>query len=130
MNLEELPHRKVRYWLFRFRTECDKGVSAAEAPEGLKIKFENLEWFQGWENFGISWDVHADDCFRIVPLKQSLDDDWNQILERVTIELVPDEKHVDRVIAAREKEEEVITKSKKKKSKKKAKKKSKKKVSK
>lgn len=117
MKFEELPRRKIRYWLFRFRTEDDGGTSSDDAPVGLKEKFEGLEWFQGWHNFSVVWDIHEEDFFRIVPLAESIDDQWNKVLERVTIELKPDVKFTDK-----------LDQNNKKISKKKAKKKSKKKT--
>lgn len=97
MKLEGLPRRKIRYWLFRFRTELENGVEIDDAPKGLKKKFEKLEWFQGWANYGVSWDIHMTELFRIVPLKKSLDDEWKHIIDKVAIELVPDEKFTDKI---------------------------------
>jgi len=63
MKISDLPRRKVRYWLFRFRNEVIEGVSSNGAPPGLKKHFENLPQFTGWEDFGVRWDLpHLEDC--------------------------------------------------------------------
>jgi len=98
MILDEMTRRQIRYWLFRFRTETEEnGASAEGSPEGLREKFEDMEWFQNWENFGITWDVHDEDFFRIVPLKQSLSDQWNRVLEEKVPELIKDETHNEKI---------------------------------
>lgn len=98
MNLDDLPRRKVRYWLFRFRTELEEdGANADDAPEGLREHFEGLEWFQGWGKFGFTWDVHEEDKFRIVPLHASLHDQWNKTIEEKVPELVKVETHNDKI---------------------------------
>ena len=80
MSLEKLTRRKVRYWCFRFHTEAIDGVDSSDAPEGLKEKFEEMEWFQGWDKFGVSWDISEEDNFRIVPRKTSIHQDWDKVI--------------------------------------------------
>jgi len=93
-----MTRRQLRYWLFRFKTETEEdGVSAEGSPEGLREKFEDMEWFQGWANFGITWDVHLEDFHRIIPLKKSLAEQWDEILEKTVPELVKDETHVEKI---------------------------------
>ena len=80
MSLEKLTRRKVRYWCFRFLTEQVEGIDASDAPEGLKERFEEMEWFQGWKKFGVTWDIAEDDFFRIVPRKTSIHQDWDKVI--------------------------------------------------
>lgn len=98
MELERMLRRKVRYWCFRFKTETEEdGANADDAPEGLRERFEGMEWFQGWHNFGNTWDVHDEDPFRIVPLKKSLVDQWDSVIEKKVPELVKVETHNDKI---------------------------------
>lgn len=77
-ELTSLTRRQVRYWLFRFRVETEsKGAPAEGAPVGLREYFEEHAHFLGWEVFGITWDVSADDPYVIVPLRHSLETMWN-----------------------------------------------------
>lgn len=76
-TLQDLPRSKVRYWCFRFKTEEDGGADASDAPKGLKKLFEDMRWFTKWTEFGITWDVDENDAFDIVPLKTSLEEQWN-----------------------------------------------------
>jgi len=80
MSFEDLHRRKVRYWCFRFRTEAEEGVDASDAPKGLKEKFEEMEWFQGWSKFGVTWDVHEKFKFQIVPRKSTIHEDWDKVI--------------------------------------------------
>ena len=68
---------KIRYWLFRFRTEATGGPPALGAPDGLRGHFEALEWFSEWPLFGVTWDVHEARPLDIRPIKESLDAGWN-----------------------------------------------------
>ena len=73
-----LTRHTIRYWCFRFRTAAEPdGNSAKGAPLGLRKQFEAHPHFGGWEEFGIKWDVAADDPYTIVPLRHSLDILWN-----------------------------------------------------
>jgi hypothetical protein len=69
--------RQVRYWLFRFRTAAEGGASAKGAPSGLRERFEDHPHFGGWENYGVTWDVSDDDPSVLVPLRVSLEVQWN-----------------------------------------------------
>ena len=56
-NLRPLLLRKrVRYQLSRLKTEADGGPES-EAPKGFKKFYSKQKWFDGWENWGITWDV-------------------------------------------------------------------------
>ena len=50
---KELPRRKIRYWLYRFRTEATGGAKATNAPRGMKVHFESKPYFDGWDGFRI-----------------------------------------------------------------------------
>jgi len=64
-----LPRRKLRYWLFRFRTEAIQSVSSNGAPAGLKEHFERLPDFTNWKEFAVRWDVPQGEPSEIVPLE-------------------------------------------------------------
>ena len=73
-----MTRREIRYWFFRFRTELESdGASAEGAPEGLREQYENHPHFGGWDNFGVTWDLDSDDVDVIVPLRFSLEQQWN-----------------------------------------------------
>jgi len=77
----QLSRRKLRYWLFRFRTEAIQSVSTNSAPKGMKEFFENLEGFTNWKEFAVTWDVPPGDPrqpvpMKIVPRKFSVWEEW------------------------------------------------------
>jgi len=67
--------RKVRYICFRLQTQYDPEApdrDAEDMPEGFREFFESQipepgeepksgQWFDGWENFGKTWDVGGKD---------------------------------------------------------------------
>ena len=74
--MKPLPRRELRYWCFRFKQAADGGASAKGAPRGLRRHIEANEYFGGWESFGVTWDWD-DPPERIVPLRHSLESEWN-----------------------------------------------------
>ena len=79
-NWKDIGRRKVRYWCFRKRTEAEGGNTAEEAPEDLVKHFENLEDFQGWGKFGVSWDISGDDVAQTYKRQFSVDEEWQATL--------------------------------------------------
>ena len=51
-----LLRKRVRYQLARLRTEADGGPKA-EPPKGFKKHYSKQKWFDGWVNWGETWDV-------------------------------------------------------------------------
>jgi hypothetical protein len=88
-NLRPLLLRKrVRYNLSRLRTEAVDGAPKAKPPRGFKKFFEEQVWFDGWENWGVTWDVGtpmrtednfgntiSDDPLEVVPRYVSLNEE-------------------------------------------------------
>ena len=73
-----MTRRQLRYWFFRFKTELEPdGVPAEGAPEGLKEEWEDHPYFGGWDKFGVTWDLAEDSTDTIVPLRYSLEQQWN-----------------------------------------------------
>ena len=68
-NFHQLSRRKLRYWLFRFRTEAIQSVSSNGAPAGLKQHFERLSNFTDWKEFAVKWDVPPGEATEPVPLE-------------------------------------------------------------
>jgi len=64
-----LPRRKLRYWLFRFRTQAIQSVSSNGAPKGMREYFESLPGFTDWRDFAVRWDVPPGDHGQPVPLQ-------------------------------------------------------------
>jgi len=80
---ETLPRRKVRYWLFRFRTEAEGGPKATGAPRGMRKYFEEQEGFGGWIDFAVTWDVNPEEPLQIVPRRFSVWEEWDATLNMV-----------------------------------------------
>ena len=74
-----MTRRQTRYWFFRFQTELEEGgTSANGAPTGLKQHYEAHPHFGGWKSFGVTWDLDKKDLEVIVPLRYSLESEWNR----------------------------------------------------
>lgn len=74
-----MTRRQIRYWFFRFQTSLEEGgASAGDAPTGLREKYESHRHFGGWENFGVTWDLDKEETEVIVPLRYSLESEWNR----------------------------------------------------
>lgn len=71
--------KKVRYRLYRLRTEAD-GKCASESTEEFKKSFESQEGFDGWRAFATTWDVSFDDPFRVVSRIISEQEEWDNIV--------------------------------------------------
>ena len=86
-DFARLPRRKLRYWLFRFRTEEIQSVSTNGAPEGLKEFFEGLPGFTTWKEFAVRWDVPDGEPREVVPLvivprKFSVWEEWQATMRQ------------------------------------------------
>lgn len=88
-----LLRKQVRYNLSRLKTEADGG-DKAEPPYEFKPYFENQKWFDGWENWGVTWDVGtpdrdadsfgntiSDDPLEVVPRYSSLNEEHDESME-------------------------------------------------
>lgn len=86
LNTSQLRLRHdVRYACFRVQKELVEGV---ECPDELKDKVkevEDMEGFEGWRNFAITWDISTPDPIQIVKRMWSIEQEHNQMLERVAI---------------------------------------------
>ena len=72
----------IRYWCFRLQTEAEEGVPSTGRPRGLKPHFEKQEWFDGWENFGKTWDVEADDPLTARPRWRTIHEEWEDVIQQ------------------------------------------------
>ena len=84
-----LVRRNVRYRLFRLQHELTHDVPA-EVPEGFKEYFEAQKWFDGFENFGVTWDVGdpihpkprgSEDPLEVVPRYVSVQEEWEEVVD-------------------------------------------------
>lgn len=75
-----MTRRQTRYWFFRLHQVAleVEGVSTEDIPEGFAAEWEAHPYFGGWENFGVSWDLAPDSADTIVPLRYSLEQEWNR----------------------------------------------------
>lgn len=79
-DVRELGRRKVRYRLYRIQSE-----KLVDKNDGLKAHFESQDEFDGWHNFGVTWDVGDESewpegHFIAVPLSESLEATWQKTL--------------------------------------------------
>ena len=72
--------KKVRYQLYRLRTEAE-GMCAADSDKKFIKIFEDQEFFDGWGNFGTTWDVAFDEPTRIVHRLLSGGDEWDELVK-------------------------------------------------
>lgn len=84
--------RRARYWCNRFRQERLEGTPAEGAPEGFKEFVEALPNFGGWRLFADSWDLRGGNPFMVVYRLQSVWDEWDSVMLRVSIPLDLDAK--------------------------------------
>lgn len=75
----KLGRRKLRYRLYRIKS------GDPVKKDGLKAHFESQDEFDGWQNFGVTWDVGdegkwPDGHFAAVPLRESLEATWQRTL--------------------------------------------------
>lgn len=75
-----LGRRKLRYRLYRIKTGAP-----VDPNDGLKQHFESQDEFDGWHNFGVTWDTGSsgewpEGHFTAVPLAESLEATWQRTL--------------------------------------------------
>lgn len=83
---ERVRTKRVRYFLSRLKTEAEGLVEVGGLPEGFREFYESQEMFDGWENWGVTWDVGdprkksvpSDDYLEVIPLWTSLWEDWDE----------------------------------------------------
>lgn len=79
-DVRGLGRRKIKYRLYRIQAG-----SIVDSHDGLKAHFESQDEFDGWHNFGKTWDVGAEGGwpeghFVAVPLEESLEQTWQKTL--------------------------------------------------
>jgi len=77
--------KKLRYFLFRVKTQ-HAGGQWAETPKGFNQilrYYEEAEFFTGWENFAITWDV-------------GVEGQHDQVVFKKLVGVKPDPVHVKR----------------------------------
>lgn len=81
-HLRQIVLRKqTRYWCFRLRTEQElDGRPAKGRPRGLKPWFEKQAEFDGWENFGATWDVDPENPVTAIPRYQTIHEEWDEVV--------------------------------------------------
>jgi len=78
-------HRRMRYWCYKFRNEVVEDRTPPPAPGGLKEFIESLPGFAGWKYFAVSWDIWGENPFMVVLRLQSVWEEWDQVMQRVSI---------------------------------------------
>ena len=77
--------RKMRYWCFKIRNAEIKGKPTPKYPKGFKTFIEDLPGFAGWKYFAVTWDIVGNNPYMIVLRLQSVWDEWDQVMNRVSI---------------------------------------------
>lgn len=85
-DTRELGRRAVRYRLYRIK------AGDPLATDGLKAHLESQDEFDGWHNFGVTWDVGdegpwPEGHFVAVHLSESLEAQWQRKLLGLVREL-------------------------------------------
>ena len=92
LSEEEVPdrlydrtlRRRIRYVMSRLKTEADGGAEMEDVPEGFNSFFEDQEWFDGWENWGVTWDVGKlkdGNFLEVVPRWLSIHEEWEDVIQ-------------------------------------------------
>ncbi len=80
--------KRIRYTLFRLQTKEENGTPFSP-PAGFRDFYADQQWFDGWENFGNTWDVGdpmdpegrgSDDVFEVVARYQSVHEEWDEVI--------------------------------------------------
>lgn len=84
-----MTRRQIRYWFFWLHQEAlgeDKSESASP-PEGFREEWEAHPHFGGWANFSVTWDLAPESVETIVPLRYSLEQQWNTEASKTAMDL-------------------------------------------
>ena len=71
--------KKIRYQLYRLKSEAE-GITSNVSEDGFKEKFESQDFFDGWRNFSLTWDVAMDEPERIVHRTHSVLEEWEEVI--------------------------------------------------
>lgn len=81
---ERTVRRRIRYVASRLYTEANDGAPMDDIPEGFLEHFEDQEWFDGWENWGVTWDLGELDSeegpLAAVPRWLSIHEEWDEVI--------------------------------------------------
>lgn len=85
--MTSLTRSKIRYICFRLQSEKIDGIplskdGALKYAIDVKEHMEDQDYFGGWEKFGKTWDVDEKAPLVVIPLKKSLESEWNSILNK------------------------------------------------
>lgn len=78
----------IRYACFRRQKELNDGVKCPKEMKDLVKPIEQIEGFEGWENFAVTWDISHPDPITIVKRLWSIQQEHEQMLERV-VKILP-----------------------------------------
>jgi len=91
-----MDRKQVKRLLALLKAEAEYGrETEIDLPEGFKESFETQPAFRGWINYHVTWDVHADDVWRVVPRKTSLVAEWHNELIKLIPVILPDGQVVE-----------------------------------
>lgn len=88
LSKEDLRKRhQLRYACFRLQKEVLEGVECPEKHKELAQQVEKIEGFEGWNKFAVTWDISTPDPMVIVKRMWSIEQEHQQMLERVALDL-------------------------------------------
>lgn len=79
--------RKTRYLCFTMKNITEGGSDEILVPDKLIEYFESMPEFEGWHNFGVTWDVKKNDPLSIFFRDFSVNQEWDATMRRVVPEL-------------------------------------------
>ena len=85
--------RRTRYYCFSMKTKVTNENNNVRVPKKLINYFETNSGFEGWHNFGVTWDVKKSDPLTIFFRDFSVNQEWDATIRRVVPELP-----IDRVL--------------------------------
>jgi len=82
--------RRVRYFCFSMKRKADGEGDKVRVPKKFMEYFENMNSFEGWPAFGVTWDIDAKAPHIAYPRDFSLHEEWEATIRRVVPELPVD----------------------------------------
>ncbi len=82
--------RRTRYYCFSMKTKVIDVSNSIRVPKKLINFFESHPGFEGWQNFGVTWDIKKQDPLDIFYRNFSVNQEWDATIRRVVPELPVD----------------------------------------
>lgn len=91
-----MEKKQIKRFLALIKAETELGRKFnLKLPKGFKKSFESQKYFRGWTNYHVTWDVSEKDAWTVVPLDKSLEQTWNEELEKIVPVITPNGEIVE-----------------------------------